>query len=409
MNSGWAHMNSQAQGFHVTVATSGGWEGETIGDALRLVRSALLYADEVTLISPAAAAVKAGSVVLEGTRNDRVRRLMRLSSALMQPEYRDLLEIYLATPRARRRSVRALAGFEERLRPNMLEVEGVIRRMREQSGVAELEEAERAGVLRIDSLGIAPEEFIQDSVVLAQRRVDVAEGRSPSGLLGDSTERAATAMLESLVRCVSPRSMTFPLFDEAATEVIRDLANGDHRTLSRLPAVESGLSSSFVGTLPTFPDASVMEILDVRKAARPSLIQFRGAVAGMALEVENAAWDATFEDEAQALFRANVAPELARLESDLHDMGATSLIRHAALSAAPYGATATVIGLSLAASDIFPDVAAATLTLGSPAAGFLGAGVAAMKERNRLSRERRTNHFVWLHDVDKQLARASRT
>ena len=61
---------------------------------------------------------------------------------------------------------RSLRGLD----PILGEADGVIGAFLERSGLAELEPAERAGLLTIDLLGIDPVEFLKSSIGLAVQR-----------------------------------------------------------------------------------------------------------------------------------------------------------------------------------------------------------------------------------------------
>jgi len=194
------------------------------------------------------------------------------------------------------------------------------------------------------------------------------------------------------------------LFDEKAGDIVRDMIRSAHsQPVSRLPAAQTGLAATFLGALPAFPDATVSEIVDVRLGIEGSLIGFRSAVAGMATEVREAAWDPGFHHEAQALFIRTVQPALRQVEENLKDLGTTSLVKHVALSPAPYIAGATTIGLALAGAQVVPDLAAAALSFGTPLATMAAAVAEGIKERYRRENLVTRNQFLWLYQVEQTL------
>ena len=388
---------------HVTVATAGRLQGLSLTEELRLVKAALLYADQVTVASLGTASLGAAAELLRGSDAQRARRMMDVASALMDPEQQRVLG--LLQSRKARRAIRGYRELEASLTPFVREIEGVVEGMRTESGAAELDAAVSAGILRIEPLDLDPVAFIREAVLAAKLREDGIglDDVSRSAVRG-AAEPAIRSLLQIIGRTIAPNSDTFPLFDNEAGDIVRDMIKSAHsQPVSRLPAVQSGLAATFIGTLPAFPDATVSEIVDVRRGIERSLIEFRSAVAGMATEVHEAAWDPGFHHEAQALFIRTVQPALRQVEENLKDLGAASLAKHVALSPSPYVAGATTIGLALAGALVVPDLAAAALSLGTPLTTIAAAAAEGIKERYRRENLVKRNQFLWLYQVGQKL------
>ncbi len=264
--------------------------------------------------------------------------------------------------------------------------------------MAELQAAISAGLLEIDELGLDPVAFLTDAVL-------AASGRAPTE---GSTAAAIGAMVARVGGAVAPGSLTYPMFDDGASRLaaaIEALDGASRRDVSRRPAAEVGLAGHFVGRMAAFPDATVAEIIDVRRGLQRPLVRFRGALAGMARELEEAPWDSGFRDLADGLYRSEVGPALLDLEENTRDSGALSLLRHAALSGPPYAAAGTTIVIGLAGATVMPDIAALALAVGAPFA-LVAAGAAEMvKEQLRLQHERGRNRFVFLYEANQGLQR----
>lgn len=388
---------------HVTVATAGRIRGLSLAEELRLVKAALLYADQVTVASLGTASLAAAAELLSGSDAQRARRMMEVASVLLDPEQQRVLA--LLGSRKARRAVRGYRELEAGLAPFVREIEDVVEGLRTESGAAELDAAVSAGILRIEPLDLDPVAFIREAVLAAKLREDgIGLGDAPGSSVRDAAEPAVRSLLQIIGRTIAPNSDTFPLFDNEAGDIVRDMIRSAHgQPVSRLPAAQSGLAATFIGTLPAFPDATVSEIVDVRRGIGRSLIEFRSAVAGMATEVHEAAWSPGFHHEAQALFIRTVQPALRQVEEDLKDLGTTSLVKHVALSPAPYVAGATTIGLALAGALVVPDLAAAALSLGTPLAMMAAAAAERIKERYRRENLVKKNQFLWLYQVDQKL------
>lgn len=388
---------------HVTVATAGRIRGLSLAEELRLVKAALLYADQVTVASLGTASLAAAADLLSGSEAQRTRRMMEVASVLLDPEQQRVLA--LIGSRKARRAVRGYRELEAGLAPFVRDIEDVVEGMRTESGAAELDAAVSAGILRIEPLDLDPVAFIREAVLAAKLKVDGRElGEALPLPARDAAEPAIRSLLQIIGRTIAPGSDTFPLFDEEAGDIVRDMIGSAlKKPASRLPAAQSGLGALFIGRLPAFPDATVPEIVDVRRGIGRSLIEFRSAVAGMATEVREAAWEPGFHREAEALFVRTVQPALRQVEEDLEDLGTASLVRHVALSPAPYVTGATTIGLALAGALIVPDLAAAALSFGTPLATIAAAAAEGIKERYRRENLVKRNQFLWLYQVEEKL------
>lgn len=376
--------------FHFTVATAGALRGLVLTDEIRLVKAALLYGDRVTLASFGAAAVAAASQVMQGTETDRRRHLLELTTPLMGPELRQYASIL--TQRKFRRHYRGYAELAQELDRHVAAVSSVIESIRSQAGIAELEAAQEAGLLEIDNLGLDPMALLQESLLVGS-----------GSRQGEASATAIGAMVDRIAGAVRVGSNTYPLFDEAASsEVAEMIERGEVRVGLRRPA-EAGLAGHFVGRLPAFPDATVAEIIDVRRGLSKSLDRLRSTMAGMSRTVGEPPWDPGFLDLAGSLWRSNVEPALRDLEENAHDLGAGSLARHAMTSRQPWSAAGAVLVIALTAAPTVPDLAAAAVSVGTSLAAVAAASAEAWRERSRLLQSRERNPFLFLFEGNERL------
>ncbi len=302
----------------ITVATTSEQQDLTLADELRLVKAALLYADKVTLASPATAMVLAASRLMNVDPVERHRRLLGLAAPLMDPEVRQYVPV--VTQRRFRRQFPNYVQLKAILDHSANDVADVLEAIGQQAHMPELETAINAGLLEIDELALDPTALMTDAVLRAS-------GHAPTE---GSTDAALRAMVARVGGAVAPGSLTYPMFDDGANRLAAALEAACQH-VSRRPAAEVGLAGHFVGRMPAFPDATVAEIIDVRRGLQRPLIRFRGALAGMARELEEAPWDPGFRSLADSLYRSEVGPALLDLEDNARDSGALSLLRHAAL------------------------------------------------------------------------------
>ena len=176
----------------ITVATASEQQDLTLADELRLVKAALLYADTVTLASPAAAMVLAASRLMKVEPVERHRRMLHLASPLMDPEIRQYVP--LLTQRRFRRQYPNYATLKGLLDGWAGDVADVVSAVGQKAHMPELQTAISAGLLEIDELGVDPVALLTDAVLRAS-------GRAPTE---GSTAAAIGAMVARVGGAVAP-------------------------------------------------------------------------------------------------------------------------------------------------------------------------------------------------------------
>jgi hypothetical protein len=379
----------------ITVATTSEQQDLTLADELRLVKAALLYADKVTLASPATAMVLAASRLMNVDPVERHRRLLGLAAPLMDPEVRQYVP--LVTQRRFRRQFPNYVQLKAMLDRSANDVADVLEAIGQQAHMPELRTAISAGLLEIDELALDPTALMTDAVLRAS-------GHTPTE---GSTDAALRAMVARVGSAVAPGSLTYPMFDDGANRLAEALEAAGQQHVSRSPAAEVGLAGHFVGRMPAFPDATIAEIIDVRRGLQRPLVRFRGALAGMARELEEAPWDPEFRTLADSMYRSEVEPALLDLEEKTRDSGALSLLRHAALSGKPYAAAGATVAIALTGARVMPDIAALAFSVGSPLAAVAAGAAEMVKEQLRLRQDRDRNRFLFLYETNRGLERTA--
>lgn len=384
-------VDRQAIPLEITIAKTASDGSLTLVEELQLVKAALLYADRVVLASPAAAAVRAATQLLEADSVEQHRRLLRITAPLMDPGIRDMVP--LLTHRRFRRQFAGYQDLKQGLDAGVLGVTAVVKEIASTSHLEELQPAISAGLLEIDPLSIDPVSFLIDAVLSAS-------GKEPT----EGTRDAAVAsMVARVSAAVSPASLSLPLFDDGASRLAAAIEALDRSRVSRRPASEAGLARLFVGSMPAVADAAIPEVIDVRRALDRPLIRFRAAMATMARDLETAAWDEGFRAAADSLYRSEVEPALLELEEIARDSRAPLLLGRAALSGRPWAAAGATLMLGLASASWMPDLAALAMSAGSSVAFAAAAAAEAAKEGLRLRREAERNRFVFLFRADEAL------
>jgi len=134
----------------------------------------------------------------------------------------------------------------------------------------------------------------------------------------DATARQAQgwsdAIIEDYVLRMSKAissGQTFPLFDAQAANLARQGIREGMFAVSDTGinrGRHSGLAADLLERLPLFEQASVDEILDIRRELAKPLVRFRKAVTTFSGTIKSAAWDDDFLTEADAIFYRDVDP-----------------------------------------------------------------------------------------------------
>lgn len=374
----------------------------------RLVKPALLYADRVTIHSPAASMMSA-FVDLASITDPRqqllvtleiVREMPQLASQLNVPsETLEQLKGLLGVDRRLIRRIGALHGAQGQIDELYEQLDGfdsiwrdqmpdAIAKAKETLGADELLVAVQAGAVKVASLGGSPN---SDVIVDSLRQ---ATGAS-TGTAVDDMILAFTARLVEMLT----DQRGFPLFDAQSSGLIRALEREAAVTPSSHAmrgGAEVSSAASFMGYLPYFPDLSMDEVLDLRKALAKPLVRFRGALARMSRDFESRPIDEEFEAEVGDAWRTQVAPALADIREALSEHGLLSeaasialgdprrlLVEAGGVLAAAHGDVVSLSGL------ITAGVAA-----GLPLADVAGRALLQSREAKRNARK---SAFYFLH------------
>ena len=396
-------MNRAVDKLYVSVATFSVGEPLDLGLELALTKAAVLYADHVTLIGPKVVMLSYVDRLTRGSRRDRDVISMRMISELPDGAHlvRQLND--LAANHARVGGMLRALVVAFALAWLRWEIPRAVRPLERETMHSEFTRAARAGVLTLDPLtkdGQPPHidevaDQMAGTISAAMRTVAVA-GESP-----EAQNRILETFQERLLALLSPGSPSEPLFDQNVRPIVEGLAYFAERAgLSVVrPSSETAIASALIGTVPTFPDAPMGEILSARRALQPSLVRFRSAIVSFSRELTKLPGDAKFEREVSELYRRDVAPaleELKAIESDLrldrelvrHGLKATNEVRTGALALA-----------ALRHFDV--DAIVSALVAAAPAAGKIGGGI--LEDHRAQGIARRQNRFLFLHELKGRL------
>lgn len=316
--------------FHITVAVS---PSETqsldISHDLGMLKAAILYADKVRFCSPKSSLF--GSLLQLGNLEDE--ELMDLAlQYLGGSELVQLYRLFRAQGESRIKRYYPKQYAEMRkVKKASKDLAGHMRNLAEEAGIQELIKASQSG--RVDVQVFA----FEDTDQLAQEYFDIAKN----------------AVLAS---------NTYPLFDDFTGDLVNTAVKEgiiDLSAESLQRAQNVGLSAALLSRLPLFDEASMDEIIDIRKELDRPLVNFRAAIIEFTRDVKNEPWDQAFTLEAERVFLERVKPAVLDLEDACRSNNL--LLKWFPNLLTRQTVTDSSLGIVLAALDYLPDIVGAAL------------------------------------------------
>lgn len=119
----------------------------------------------------------------------------------------------------------------------------------------------------------------------------------------------------NLIRTMQ-NGMAYPLFDKTSNDVVAAFAKKqllDLGNVNQEVLVHAGVATNILMTLPTLEAASVDEILDFKKEMQGALVNFRSAVYEFSEKIESRPWDKDFQYDCLKIYGKEVAPRVEEL------------------------------------------------------------------------------------------------
>lgn len=398
-------MVTSVQPLHMVLAAlpSSGSEALALTKEMALVRSAVLYADSIDLISPT------------GSLLSSVDGLQDMDALGMSAYISSLTDDDLHASAGRQLSPEELTGLRGLMETSLLSDAEVRERYQEHAEamfalLAQLRPTLTEGARRMRA-GMAP---VVASSGLDEFRRAYEEGvvrLTPLGELHESDpEQMMLAFVEAL-RAAAASSSARLLLDGSVAGLVEELvSSGDVRpsALMRRHAREAAVGTGLISRLPAFPEVPLDELLDLRIDLAEPLSRYRRAASTMGDALELDAFDEESGAEVDDLWRSSVAPTIEELREEL---GHHSLVREVARSATTdirtiitgLSGPAVVVGLKdVLDLDVWTIAAAAILTGGTAAHHLARAAI----EHGTVRRNVRRNDLFYLVALNERIARS---
>lgn len=110
---------------------------------------------------------------------------------------------------------------------------------------------------------------------------------------------------------------SFPIFDEASNNIMRMAVKSRIISLSeseKRKITHAGVSDNLLQRLPSFDSVPVDEIIDIRKELSDPLIRFRSKLIAYTENIRSMPWDDDFEYNCSILYHKEIAPAVLEID-----------------------------------------------------------------------------------------------
>lgn len=394
----------------VSIVTSPNSDFEKLlSSDLELIRSSILYADSIDLISVGATLMRA----IEALRAGGVGGMFRLMAALddealehvgardIDPTWRQYIPM-----------LQDVDSLEEALAGLPIDVPGsVIQGLRDAVSAitvpaAQLEEVASDLLAKTGMNELWPavrRRVVNLKNAAADTPIDIEDlawiFRPTSGLADTLTNWQAR-----LGELLNDRNQRL-LLDEVVSGVVREMQESGLATVGRRTerlASEANVGTGLIARLPAFPGIPVDELLSLREDLTAPLGRYRFAVQRLAVKLQSTSFASDRDEDIEDLWVSDVAPTIMEIEDLLTDHG---LIREFGRSLNTESRLLVINGSALITTvatvgTVQSAVAAASAMVGSTIyAGLTGSSSAGSKRKDA-----RRNDLYYLVEINRRLS-----
>lgn len=386
---------------------------------IELVRTGILYADTVSLVSPAAVWMESIDDLRSRGSDAMMRMVPRLSDQVIaqlmpagaprQPaNWRQIAaDLFADGMDGYRVKLEALGPLPSEIAQQVEQADSMFSaandqfaemgtKMLGQNRMDELWTAIRSGfvVIKAPFSTTDPTKFVaEDLIPLFNYSAD--DDVIPPEFL--------VQWIEAITEIVS-RPSGAVLLDEGSSEVARDLQAAGKVTVprsTRRGSIEALVGTSFIARLPAFPDAPMDELIDLRRDLDGSLGRYRTGVSRVAAALSKEAFSEDWPDEAHEIWQREVAPSVIEINSELADHTfVKSLAKGLAVDSRTMLATGTAVVTGAAAHGFVHNAVFTAIGAALPlATNLLGTEVL----RREKKRNAKYNDFFYILELGRRL------
>lgn len=375
----------------------------TVAPELDLVKTALLYGDRVTLLSPVTTMFLGVEALERFTLRQQIELIRRVAPFLANSDdvsgfkrgIDQVDEFLRTTSHGGSLADRLLrAGLMRQFQPIQREIADTVRTLGREAGIDQLARARSKGLVQIESANPGDAIDLLASCIIAARLAETGDRQGES-----HTDKIIETFVTKLSRHLSS-GREYLIFDEKTASLTGAAIREGLFKPAKGPAGRSAqamTASALMGRLPTFPDATVDEVLDIRTELAAPLTQFRSAMVTVSKAFTSKSWTSDFEDEVHDAWVETVHPAVEAIEASIHD-NRSLLTRAAGVAGA---ATTSLPGLGIVAAGLLRHVDAVAAFGGAVSAG--APALQALRDRRGAARGIRMQPFYFLYAVERSL------
>lgn len=268
---------------------------------MNYIKSALLYADKVTLISPLAY---------------MFNRLTDKGNSLNERTVIKLIEQILPLAKLNDTS------FYEETYPVIKEFSNIIHSKRYKS-IPYVKKLEIQRQLRSFTMEVCEVMFslvgeqhgIELQTLINKGQVEIEKFNHSLGDLDLCVKDYCDLLTKSI-------QSSYPLFDTQSNDLMKAAVDSRIVNLSSIDKqkiTHAGLTDNYIQKLPSFSEASMDELIDIKNELSKPLTRFRGKMLEYSESIQSMPWDTDFESECELLYNKEVVPALLEIEESTKD------------------------------------------------------------------------------------------
>jgi len=376
----------------------------SVSPELELLKAALLYGDKVTLLSPVTTMFLRVEGLQKFTPREQIELMRRVAPILMPVEdvpafqsgIEEVDDFLRSTARGGSAGDQLLrAGLLQKFAPVTRMLSDAVQETTDDAGIDQLARARAKGLLQIENADPGDAMDLLVSCILSAKLKETGERNEDS-----HTDRIVETFVDKLSKHLSS-GREYLIFDEPIANLTEAAIREGLFTPAKGPAgrcAQVMTASGLMGRLPTFPTATVDEVIDIRSELAPSLTQFRSAMVTISKSFSSAPWETDFEDEVHDAWVESVLPAVESIDASVRDNSSlltlATGITGAANSAYP--------GLAIVGTGLVGHVDAVALAGGALAA--VAPILQAVRDRKKADSEIRMQPFYFLYAADEALS-----
>lgn len=376
-------------GFDFTIAITP--KITNIDQELQYVKSALLYADNILLISPLAYMYTQLSLNKPMANETDIIRIIKACIPMVEENNPD------SAPKMKK----TIEDFSNLFHSRRYKSVPMLQKIEIRRGLSEI--AKQIDELLIGMIG--EKQAAELNTLIDSKRLTLQ--RFEHNLMDvDGGVEEFFHHLKSTIK------NSYPLFDKESNDLMVAALKSHVISLSesdKKKITHAGMSDNLIQRLPSFETAGVDEILDIRKELNPSLARYRAEMLSYSEEIQIMPWDDDFEYACTELYYKKVVPAITEIDELTKE---NTFIKNLGFSALTSGDVLRTLGglvISIAAGGVigaYNDVVSTdTAVLVSGGTWAVSKVAAAFRENREKMREIQKKELYFYYKAGQMLSK----